>query len=623
MIRRVDPRPFLRSRTGSGFVKFAVFAAVLSAAVGYGFYRSGVASFTANKSEEKITALRLVDAFVTSYANLRGQLGADRAPVPATFRAHSIDLFNQSRGSDATLRLRWVGREGRSIATPPADPAMAEAIESFVGNPNAMPRSGFLSVGDEWVFRTVYPSVASQHSCVECHNRLQSGLHWQLNDVMGAFSIEVPAGPFLRDLTIRSTVIAILLFLAIAGVGLSISWLHYRQLGERETAQTRIAENEARFRDFAEAASDWFWEQDENLRISYVSDNEVARRAGSTFAGQRGKTRREVVTLGVSEEQWQAHEADLAARRPFSKFRFQRIDAQGGLRHVELNGRPVFTADGVFKGYRGTATDITAEVNNELELARRVDERTAELRRVQEELVRNERLSALGQFTATVAHELRNPLSAIRNTAFTIAEMARAHGLKLDRPISRMERSIRRCDGLIADLLEYTRMRELTRLRLPLEAWLAEVLDEQKLQGGIVLRRDFAAAGVEIAFDPERLRRVVINLMENAAQALGELPEGDGERVVTVSTRDCAGVVRIGIADNGPGIDPEILPRVFDPLFSTKSFGTGLGLPTVKQIVEQHGGAIEIASTVGRGTCALVTLPASPPASSTVAELAA
>jgi len=611
MSRGFDARRFLGSRTGLAFCLFLGFCTALSAGLAYGFYRQSLVSFTASKSEEKITALQLVDAFVTNYSSLRAQLGADAAPVPATFRAHSIEIFNQARDGSKVLRLRWVGRPDRFIKTPPADAAMADAIEAFARATDPKPWAGFLSVGGDEVFRTVYPSFASQQSCVDCHNRLQPGQSWHLKELMGAFSIDVPAGPFLAALYWKCSGIGLALFTVLGTIGLAVSLLHYRQLAEREAAQALLADSEKRFRDFAEVSSDWFWEQDENLRISFVSDNQVSRRLGSTRASQIGKTRWEVVTLGVSGEQKAAHQADLDARRPFHRFRFQRVDANGHLRHVELNGKPMFDDAGNFRGYRGTATDVTDAMANEIELARRVEERTAELERVQSELLRKERLSTLGQFTATVAHELRNPLSAIRNTAFAIAETAAAHGLKLDRPLGRLERSIARCDRLIAELLEYTRSRELTRVRVRVDEWLDEVLDEQNLPEGTALRRDLGAPRIAADLDPDRLRRVVINLVENAAQAMAEAPPpvGSSAPVLTVSTRDLGDAVEIIFADTGPGIAPETLPRVFDPLFSTRSFGTGLGLPTVKQIVEQHGGTVEIATTLGIGTRLRVVLP--------------
>ena len=224
------------------------------------------------------------------------------------------------------------------------------------------------------------------------------------------------------------------------------------------------------------------------------------------------------------------------------------------------------------------------------------------------ELLKSERLSVLGQLTATVAHELRNPLSAIRNTLFTVKELAANSGIKLDRPIARMERSIERCDRIIADLLEYTRDRELNRTTVSFDQWVAEVLADQNVRPPIALTAELAATRASVPIDLDRMRRVVINLVENAMQALGELP-ADRAKQIILRTGIADGELLLAIEDTGPGMAPETLDRIFEPLFSTKSFGTGLGLPTVKQIVNQHGGTIAVDSEVGKGTCVTVRLP--------------
>ena len=603
---------FLRSRAGLGFITFALFCAALAAGVGYGTYSLALNWYQENKAAEKVTALQLVDAFVTNYSELRGHFPGSDTPVPATFRAHSIEIFNKLRGSDNSLRLLWVGRKNRSVATPPTDEDMAETIEAFAHEANPKPRSKFVTVGDTLVFRTVYPSIANQQSCLDCHNSaLQAGQpEWRLNDVMGAFTLDVPASAFLRTNRLQSESIAFIIFILLAGVGLVISIATYRRLVEREAAQVRLKNSEQRFRDFAESTSDWFWEQDQNLRFTALSN--AVETSGMTVAEHLGRTRREVVTLGVTEEQWQAHEADLMARRAFQNFRFQRQTPDGEIRHFSVSGKPFYGTDGRFRGYRGTAKDVTAEIANEIDLASRVETRTAELRAAQEELIRKERLSALGQLTATVAHELRNPLSAIRNSIFAVKEIATRHGLLLDRPLQRIERGISRCDRIIGDLLDYTRLRELRRMSLVADTWLSEVLDEQKIPEGVSLFRDLSAPGIHLDFDPERLRRVIVNLIENAAQALTDAPADGRERQIIVSTRTFGEEFEFAIADSGPGITAEILPKVFEPLFSTKNFGTGLGLPTVKQIVEQHGGSVWIASEPGLGTRVAVRLPLAP-----------
>jgi signal transduction histidine kinase len=228
---------FLESREGFGWIAILTFAAMLAGIAGYGFYQVSLDAYVANKTDEKGTALELVDAFVSNYSNLRMQFGVDSAPVPATFRAHSIELFNQTRGAADALKLRWIGRAGRAIATPPTDAAMAATIESFVDRPDPLPVSQFVTVGGEPIFRTVYPSVARERSCVDCHNRLQPGQNWQLNQVMGAFSVDAPAGAFLRGLRWQSVGIALVVFAVIGGVGLWISLSHYRRIVQREVAR--------------------------------------------------------------------------------------------------------------------------------------------------------------------------------------------------------------------------------------------------------------------------------------------------------------------------------------------------------------------------------------------------
>ncbi len=222
------------------------------------------------------------------------------------------------------------------------------------------------------------------------------------------------------------------------------------------------------------------------------------------------------------------------------------------------------------------------------------------------ELLKKTHLSTLGQLTATVAHELRNPLGAIRTTVPLLRAMTADKGIKVDRPISRIERSITRCDDLVSGLLDYSRSGEVSCRPMHFDRWLGEVLDEQALPEGITLERNLRAPDVVVDLDPDRFRRVIINLVDNAAQAITQ-PPAPG-RKISISTK-VADRLEIVISDTGPGIAQDVLPRLFEPFFSTKSFGTGLGLPTVKQIVEHHRGTIAIESQFGHGTSAHIALP--------------
>jgi diguanylate cyclase (GGDEF)-like protein/PAS domain S-box-containing protein len=232
-------RRFLLSKSGSGLLLYLIFCAVVSVAVGCGLYSSNLNRFREHKGEEQVVALRLVDAFVTTYSGVSSQLGSD-APVPATFRAHSIEAFSKQQGSGDNFQLRWVGRERRQIRTAPADAEMARAIEAFTTIHDPRPESQLIGAGEQAILRTIYPSLAREQTCVDCHNKLQPNIQWHLNDVMGGFVIDVPVASFLRSLLAEAAGLSVALFVALGIVGLGISIGHARQITERETAAAEL-----------------------------------------------------------------------------------------------------------------------------------------------------------------------------------------------------------------------------------------------------------------------------------------------------------------------------------------------------------------------------------------------
>jgi diguanylate cyclase (GGDEF)-like protein/PAS domain S-box-containing protein len=231
---------FMRSRSGRGFLLHLGICAALSVTVAFGFYYFSLDWFKEHKGSEKVIALRLVDAFVANYSAIRAQFGKD-APVPASFRAHAIEAFNKQNGDNSDFRLASVGRPGREILTPPSDAEMARTVEAFAATPNPKPVSELIVVNGERMFRTVYPMLAREQSCVSCHNELQPlKVQWHLNDVMGAFVIDVPISPFLHTVMWQSTVIGVGLFLALALAGLTISLMHFRQLEALDASAAKL-----------------------------------------------------------------------------------------------------------------------------------------------------------------------------------------------------------------------------------------------------------------------------------------------------------------------------------------------------------------------------------------------
>ncbi len=263
------------------------------------------------------------------------------------------------------------------------------------------------------------------------------------------------------------------------------------------------------------------------------------------------------------------------------------------------------------------AVDVTERRMAHDELERRVEERTAELRAAQADLLRQERLATLGQLTATVSHELRNPLGVIRTSNFIVRDGLNEITPRVQRALERIDRSVIRCDRIIDELLDFTRISGLEPEPTPIDAWLDLTLKEQALPAEITLRRDFGLAGTTVPFDRDRFRRAIINVFDNACQAMtgevGREATDADNAVLSVKTQRKNGRVEVIFEDRGPGIPADVLPRIFEPLFSTKGFGVGLGLPVVKRIMEQHGGGIEIDRAGTSGTRVCLWLPAERP----------
>lgn len=265
--------------------------------------------------------------------------------------------------------------------------------------------------------------------------------------------------------------------------------------------------------------------------------------------------------------------------------------------------------------------DISERKKSELELAKYrdhleelVEERTRELHNAQDELVRKERLATLGQLTATVSHELRNPLGAIRPSLFIIERITESlSNDKLRNAVERVDRNIARCDHIIDELLDFTRITELEVLPVEMDNLIDTVINEQAIPPAINIEREAGLGDETIKIDANRFRRAFINVFENAIHALlrNESTEDYIDNAsLQIKSAHNNDRIEISVTDNGYGIPEEVMKKIFEPLFSTKGFGVGLGMPTVKQIMEQHRGGIEIQSTQGQGTTVTLWLPA-------------
>lgn len=266
------------------------------------------------------------------------------------------------------------------------------------------------------------------------------------------------------------------------------------------------------------------------------------------------------------------------------------------------------------------STDITDLKLAEAELARHrdqlaelVDERTLELQSAQIDLVRTERLAAIGQLTATVSHELRNPLGTIQSSFYAVRKRLAVDDKPVARAIARIDRSIERCTSIIEELLEYTRLRPALLKPVDVASWCDRILCEIEPPAGVAITSDICS-GLQCDMDADRLAQAVINVLQNAWQAALEQHGETGEARVTLRARREDGPDRacavIEVADNGTGILDDLKEQIFEPLFSTKIYGVGLGLALVKQIVDMHKGTIAVTDPPsGTGTVVAIRLP--------------
>lgn len=269
------------------------------------------------------------------------------------------------------------------------------------------------------------------------------------------------------------------------------------------------------------------------------------------------------------------------------------------------------------------ARDITERKNarealerHQRELENLVAERTQSLRDAQAELIRRERLSTLGQLTATVSHELRNPLATIGPSLYVLKTLIPDTDKRVSAIIERIERNVLRCDHIISDMLDFARQRDLLPRVTDGNACIREQLSDYQPPPGVELTLMLEPGPVAVALDVDSARRALVNIIDNACHAvLAKVNDGAGAdfkpevRLRTRVTDD--GYFAVVVEDNGCGMNEEVSQRIFEPLYSTKNFGIGLGMIIVKNIMDRHGGSVEVASVVGEGSTVTLKFPLS------------
>lgn len=222
---------------------------------------------------------------------------------------------------------------------------------------------------------------------------------------------------------------------------------------------------------------------------------------------------------------------------------------------------------------------------------------------------RQQKLAALGQLSAGVGHDLRNPLAAVANSIFVLnrrLEQAGPVDQRIREPLELARRELAASQRIISDLLDYARETTLELEAVDVRALVDECVGLVFVPAHVALAVDVATTVGPVPLARDRVRQVLVNLVQNAVEAI---PDSRRGQVRVEATRE-SGHLTITVTDDGVGMSPETRSRIFEPLFTTKKQGTGLGLAIVESLVRQHGGTLSLDSAPERGTTFIVRLPA-------------
>lgn len=366
----------------------------------------------------------------------------------------------------------------------------------------------------------------------------------------------------------------------------------------------QLKQNEERFRDYAEIASDWFWAMDSELRFTFFSKS-TEEAIGVSAQEMLNRKLDEIDAFSVDRQARAQMRAALRAGKPFRDQNYK-IRVNGADRWYSLNGVPIFKADGKFAGFRGTGRDVTQQIafQHELQTAKEQAEIASR---------------AKSDFLANISHELRTPLNAIIGMSEAIANeyVGAVQNPECKEFAHDINASGHHLLGIINDLLDVSKI-ESGKLRLhetpvsiaEIMASCRRMIEDRAKQKDLTLSVSIAKGTPRLLADERAVKQVILNLLSNAVKFT---PAG-GALFVDAAVNG-RGWMEIQIRDTGVGIPREHIEKVFNPFeqvdssLSRAAEGTGLGLPLSRSLIELHAGHVTIKSEVGVGTTVVVEFP--------------
>jgi PAS domain S-box-containing protein len=386
---------------------------------------------------------------------------------------------------------------------------------------------------------------------------------------------------------------------------------------ERKCAEEALRESEAKFRDYAESASDWYWETDPDHKFTRLTEDERRLARGLATVSRMGVARWEFATDVRSEpEKWELHRSMLEARQPFRDFVYRATHSDGSVVYNKISGKPVFDANGEFRGYRGTGTDVTALRTAEGE-ARENEQR---YRKAELELAHANRVATMGQLTASINHEVNQPITAAVTYALAARRLLSAEPpnfREVDDVLALIVKEGNRAGEVVGRIRALIKKAPARKDAVELNDAILEVIALTRTEAAnnsVSVRTQLAERLPRVQGDRVQLQQVLLNLIINAVEAMRDV--GEEERELLISSRNEPDGVLVEVRDSGPGFAPADIDRVFEAFYSTKPSGVGLGLSICRSIIEAHNGRLWASSNVPRGAIFGFLAPAHPAAAS-------
>jgi PAS domain S-box-containing protein len=385
----------------------------------------------------------------------------------------------------------------------------------------------------------------------------------------------------------------------------------YEDITEYKRMELDFLESEKRFRNLAELTTDWVWQVDKHGTYVY-SGAKIQDLLGYTPEEVIGKTPFDFMPLEEAARAAEIFQDIISKQKPFSFLENIHLHKDGHKVVLETSGVPLVADDGAFNGFFGTERDITErkqaeEIVHNLneELEDKVRERTKQLMDTQDELVRKEKLSTLGQVAGSVGHELRNPLGVMNNAVYFLQTVLTDADETTREYLGILKDEISIADRIVGDLLDSVRTRPPQPEAVEVKALLDQALGKCEIPANVTLRLKIPETLSSLLVDPQQINQVFRNLISNGAEAI---PTG-GTLEISAVENSSENTITISVRDTGVGITLEGMGRLFQPLFTTKARGIGLGLMVVKNLTEVNGGSIEVQSEADKGTVFSITLP--------------